>query len=160
MSASTTSHRNEGGGFGLPFSTEMWPFRQEWLDWARAAWVPGGRVQQQKDDHPARLSFVEAAASAFKGRCSFRHIKTWVSVQKPEFGGGYAYGFPHTHQPAHGLTLVHYLQPGDMPAPLIIGEHRVIPEPGLTVFMPNTLEHGVLKNNGTLDRIQLIATAL
>lgn len=100
------------------------------------------------------------AREAFAGKIGFRHVKTWVSIQRPEDGDGYTKGYPHVHYPLDAMTLVHYLQPGDNPAPLIIGEHRVIPEQGLTVFMMNSVEHGVLKNNGTTDRIQLIATAV
>lgn len=95
------------------------------------------------------------------------NIKTWVSVQVPEDGDGYAHGYPHTHEPADGVTLVHYLDPGDVPAALEIfsaESDRVIeiiePERGLTVFMANAVRHGVRKNRGTRDRVQLIATAL
>jgi len=93
------------------------------------------------------------------------YVKTYLSVQKPETGDGYAEQYPHTHEPPNGLTLVHYLQPGDKPAPLDIFDgdeviETIYPEPGLTVFIPNNVRHGARKNNGTTDRIQLIATAL
>lgn len=95
----------------------------------------------------------------------FSYVKTWVSVQLPEEGDGYASGYPHTHEPPHAWTLVHYLQPGDVPAPLDIFDagqivETIYPEPGLTVMFRNDVLHGARKNKGTTARVQLIATAI
>ena len=111
-------------------------------------------------------AFKERATQAFiDNNIPVKKVKTWVSIQVPKEGEGYDIGYPHIHYPLNATTLVHYLQPGDNPAPLhiIVDDEvveEVLPEQGLTVFMPNNLMHGVLKNNGTQDRIQLIATAL
>lgn len=125
-------------------------------------------MQQQypSDDCPERRSFARQAKRAFELReIPVRGLKTWVSIQKPCCDGGYADEYPHVHYPLDGVTLVHYLEPGDKPAPLHIFEgdevvEEIVPERGLTVFMPNALKHGVVNNHGTTDRIQLIATAL
>lgn len=153
--------------------TEHWEYRPEWLEWVRAAWIPDmGRVQQQYprgSSHVAeREAFADRATRAFLSKeIPVRWLKTWVSVQLPEAGDGWPHGYPHVHYPLDGTTLVHYLDPGDRPAPLVLfddeGLHEVdeiVPERGLTVFMSNALRHGVRKNHGTTDRVQLIATAL
>ena len=121
---------------------------------------------QQSGDDPSLRAFAEKASASFtRLNVPFSHIKTWVSVQVPVDGDGYDEGYPHFHYPLNGTTLVHYLDPGDKPAPLHIFEgddviEEIFPVRGLTVFMPNDLKHGVLKNHGTTDRIQMIATAL
>lgn len=151
---STTSYRSH------------WEYRPEWLEWALSVWVPGGRVQLQSADDPCRLAFLAQAARAFRSRgAPFHYVKTWVSVQLPEVGSGYADGYPHTHEPPHAMTLVHYLQPSNVPVPLDIfdGDEVVeshIPEPGLTIMFRNDVKHGARKNNGTIPRVQLIATAI
>jgi len=145
---------------------EIWPHREEWLDFVKRTWVDGGRVQQVKNQIDECLDFKNKAKSSYDSLgIDYKEIKTWVSVQVPKNGKGYDVGYPHIHYPLHGLTLVHYLDPGDKPAQLhIIKNDEVVeeiyPEKGLTVFMPNCLWHGVLKNNGTRDRVQMIATAI
>lgn len=149
---------------------EQWEFRPEWLEWVREVWLGGrGRVQQQYPDnpHPCRAEFALRAAVAFGDRgIPAREIKTWVSVQQPESGSDYADGYPHVHYPLDGVTLVHYLQASDRAAQLeILDDDDVVvevvnPERGMTVFMPNSLRHGVRRHHGSSDRIQLIATAL
>ena len=145
---------------------EHWPFRQSWLDYVTRTWQGKGRVEQIKDDSPESIEFKERAFKAFFNQgIDFRYVKAYVSIQVPKDGIGYDEGYPHIHYPLDAITLVHYLQPGDVPAPLHIFDgdtviEEVCPEPGLTVFMPNNLKHGVLKNNGTINRTQLIATAL
>lgn len=145
---------------------ERWEFRQDWLDYVLRVWNGQGRVNQRKEDSPERLSFCKRAWQAFEEQgYPVKQVKTWVSVQMPAEGEGYCDEYPHIHHPLDGLTLVHYLDPGDKPAPLHIIEdgavtEEVFPERGLTVFMPNDLMHGVLYNTGTKPRIQMIATAL
>ena len=149
---------------------EYWRLRPEWLRWVRQVWVEGkGRVQQQypaEPDHPDRVAFAERATDAFLARnIPVVNLKTWVSVQVPEDGDGYAHGYPHVHHPLDGVTLVHYLQVTDEPAMLDIFDGDLVvetirPAIGLTVFMPNSLRHGVRKQHGRGDRVQLIATAL
>jgi len=145
---------------------EHWKYNPDWLDYVKTAWEGRGRVELVKDNSEHRLAFMQAAKEAFtKLGFPLSYVKTYLSVQKPEVGEGYAEQYPHVHYPLDGMTLVHYLQPGDNPAPLDIFEggevvETIYPEPGLTVFMPHDLKHGVRKNNGTTDRIQLIATAV
>lgn len=146
---------------------EVWDCHPGWLDYVRQTWKPGlGRVQQQKDESPERLAFLNAARRSFEGLLfPVKQVKTWVSVQQPSQGEGYCDEYPHVHYPLDGLTLVHYLDPGDQPAPLHIldGDNvieEIVPYVGLTVFMPNDVLHGVLHNLGTTDRVQMIATAL
>jgi hypothetical protein len=149
---------------------EYWGFNPDWLDYVKRSWIPDlqgdGRVQQIKYDSKESQEFKERAAVAFSNYgLTFRTVKTYLSIQIPKQGAGYDDGYPHIHYPLNATTLVHYLQPGDVPAPLhIFDDEKVIeefyPEKGWTVFMANDLKHGVLKNNGTIDRIQLIATAL
>lgn len=145
---------------------ENWEFRQDWLDYVESSWRGLGRVELVNSDNVARLDFLKKATESFYNLgFPIDYVKTYLSIQEPENGSGYAEQYPHTHEPKDGLTLVHYLQPGDKPAPLDIFEggevvETIYPEPGLTVFMPNNLMHGVKKNNGSTNRIQLIATAL
>lgn len=145
---------------------EYWPCRYEWYDYVNRVWAGSGRVEQRKEDSPERLQFERRAREAFESlNFPVKTIKTWVSVQVPSQGDGYCDEYPHVHYPLDGMTLVHYLSPGNRPAPLHIivdGEvvEEIFPEPGLTVFMPNDLEHGVLHNRGTTNRVQMIATAL
>lgn len=149
---------------------EHWGFNPDWLEYVKRTWRThhdgNGRVQQIKVDTKESDEFKERAAQAFSGQgISFRTVKTYLSIQVPKEGEGYDIGYPHIHYPLTATTLVHYLQPGDLPAPLHIFDgdqvvEEIYPEQGMTVFMPNSLMHGVLKNNGTIDRIQLIATAL
>ena len=145
---------------------EHWEYNQHWLDYVNRTWIEGGRVQQIKEDSKESDEFRERAEKAFSQRnIPFKYVKTWISIQVPKKGEGYDIGYPHIHYPLTGTTLVHYLEPGDNPAPLhIIVDDKVVeevyPEAGLTVFMPNDLRHGVLKNNGTTNRVQMIATAL
>ena len=145
---------------------EHWAFNPDWLAYVKQSWKGNGRVEEIHHHSPVSLQFKERAERAFSEYgLTFSRVKTYISIQVPKDGTGYDDGYPHIHYPLDAITLVHYLQPGDVPAPLHIfdGEtviEEVYPEPGLTVFMPNDLKHGVLKNNGTINRIQLIATAL
>lgn len=145
---------------------ERWDFHPEWLEYIKRVWEGRGRVELKHDDSRERLAFMERSRTAFIARgIPARTVKTYVSVQCPEMGDGYAEQYPHTHHPAYATTLVHYLQPGDKPAPLDIFEgdqiiETIYPERGLTVFIPNNVLHGVRKNQGIERRIQFIATAL
>lgn len=145
---------------------EYWEFRQDWLDYARRMWKGNGRVEKITDDSPERLSFQSRAKQAFESRgIPCETTKTWVNVQVPNDRDGHAEGYPHTHWPQTAFTLVHYLYPGDKPAPLDVFEgneviETIYPETGLTVFMPNSLLHGVRNNRGKENRIAMIATAL
>jgi len=145
---------------------EMWEFRPEWLEYVKLTWNGKGRVNQRKEDSPQRLSFHNKAWESFEALgFPVKQVKTWVAIQMPSRGEGYCDEYPHVHYPLDGLTLVHYLEPGDKPAPLHIIEdgkvvEEIFPQRGLTVFMPNDLMHGVLHNYGEEPRIQMIATAL
>lgn len=149
---------------------ERWPFRQEWLDYVERSWQGRGRVELVSDESKERLAFQEEARQAFiRQGFNPKFVKTYLSVQEPEEGEGYASQYPHIHYPLDALTLIHYMQPGDKPAPLDVFDGvekpgnviaTIYPEKGLTVFMPHTTWHGARKNNGTTNRIQLIATAL
>lgn len=145
---------------------EYWEFRQDWLDYVKSVWKGTGRVERINEQTVESLAFRDRAIQAFNARnIPIQSVKTWVNVQVPCEGEGYDKGYPHTHEPKHATTLVHYLDPGDKPAPLDIfdgGEvvETIYPEQGLTVFMPNSLLHGVRKNQGTLNRYAMIATAI
>lgn len=155
-----------GAGKLAPLFTEYWTFDPSWLLYVKNTWKGLGRVEQIKTETKESLEFKERAKQAFLSRdIQFRLIKTYLSVQKPNIGSGYDEQYPHIHYPLDATTLVHYLQPGDIPAPLDIFDgdevvQTIIPERGLTVFIPNCVKHGVMKNQGKEDRIQLIATAL
>ena len=147
---------------------EYWDYHPEWLEYVKKTWEGRGRVEQIKVQTEESLSFREMARSAFiKKGIPCKHVKTYLSVQVPVEGEGYDEQYPHIHYPLNGTTLIHYLQPGDIPAPLDVLESEkgavvetIYPEEGLTVFMPHTIWHGARKNHGTQNRIQLIATAL
>lgn len=147
---------------------EYWDFHQEWLDYVNRTWEGRGRVEQIKAQTEESVAFRERAREAFESRCiPCGTVKTYLSIQIPAEGDGFESQYPHIHYPLDATTLIHYLQPGDKPAPLHVLESEdgalleiIIPEPGLTVFMPHTTWHGALKNNGIEDRIQMIATAL
>ena len=147
---------------------EDWGYNPAWLEYVLDAHPRNGRVSRTDDDHPARLEFKERARQAFDEKeISYSYIKTYVSIQSPSEGGGYDPGYPHQHSPLSGTSLIHYLQPGDVPAPLhVLDDEKgsvifeYFPERGMTVFMPHHLWHGVLKNHGKEDRIQIIASAI
>lgn len=150
-------------------ASEQWGDHPEWLGWVGEVWQENrGRVQQQypHDPHPCRAAFADRATLAFRQKgVPVRWLKTWVSVQLPEDGEGYADEYPHVHYPLDGTTLVHYLQTGAEPAVLDIFDgddviETVVPTVGLTVFMPNDLRHGVRKHHDPVNRVQVIATAL
>lgn len=155
LSVSTTS-----------LTKEQWGYDPAWLEYVKQAWSGTGRVELVKDDSSCRLEFLEAAEKAFtRNKIPYSYVKTYLSIQVPAEGEGYDEGFPHIHYPLHGTTLIHYLQPGDIPSPLHIFDgdevvEEIFPEPGLTVFVPHNIYHGVPKNKGTTDRIQLIASAV
>lgn len=145
---------------------EWWDFNPAWLEYVVSSHAGTGRVELVSDDSEARLAFKEAATQAFiRNGFTPKQVKTYLSIQCPEEGSGYAEGFPHIHYPLDGVTLIHYLQPGDNPAPLDIFEdgnviETIYPEAGKTVFMPHMTRHGVRKNNGTTNRVQFIASGL
>ena len=61
--------------------------------------------------------------------------------------------------------LIHFIEPGDKPAPLVIFDgdeivQTVYPEAGLTAFVPDGVSHGAMRNNGTTNRIALMSLAL
>ena len=145
---------------------EYWQFKQSWLDYVIRSWQGLGRVEEINQDTTESLEFRERAGIAFKAQgIEFNRVKAYLSTQIPKQGDGYDDQYPHVHAPDYATTIVHYLQPGDVPAPLdVFLDGKVIesitPEQGLTVFIPNNVWHGVRKNQGTTNRIQLIATAL
>lgn len=156
-----------------PLYREYWEFNQSWLDYINEKWIPAlDRVQKDKTNSPIITEFRDRSRQAFEDRgIPARVVWTYISIQIPKdsapksFKDGYDNQYPHTHAPTDATTLVHYLQPGDKPAPLDIFEdgevvETIYPERGLTVFMPNSVSHGVRLNRGTTNRIQLIATAI
>jgi len=151
-------------------SSSWAPALQTWeplglLAYVERVWTGAGRVERVEDDSPERKRFVERARRAFlEAGSPVARIRTWVNVQVPLAGTGYDPGYPHVHQDATALTLVHYIDPGDVPAPLdILDDGRVVatvtPEANLTVFIPNGVWHAVRRNNGTRNRVAMIATA-
>ena len=123
----------------------------------KEVWTEGGRVQQQTDEHPERIRFLQFAKDEFyRAGVEFDQVKTWVVLQKEEMGSGYIDGHPHTHEPPEGTTIVYYLTQG---APIVVEGTMIHPEPGLMVMFPNTTLHGVYKHKGE-DRLALIATAI
>lgn len=146
-------------------------YREFWeplglLDYVLRTWKGQGRVEQiNEDETPDHIRFRERAWRAFR-EVGFPicRLRTWVNVQIPREGPGYDPGYPHVHQNERALTLVHYIDPGDVPASLDIldGEkviETIVPEANLTVFIPNGILHAVRKNNGTRKRVAMIATA-
>lgn len=135
------------------------------LEYVERTWRGDGRVEKVDDDSPERKRFMERAWRAFvDAGFPIARLRTWVNVQIPRAGDGYDPGYPHVHQNDAALTLVHYIDPGDAPAPLdILDGERVVetihPEANLTVFIPNGVWHAVRKNNGTRNRVAMIATA-
>lgn len=135
------------------------------LAYVNCVWKGIGRVEKVDDDSPERRRFVERSHRAFiEIGFPVARIRTWVNVMPPVSGTGYDPGYPHVHQDDRALTLVHYIDPGDAPAPLDILDgdkvvETIIPEPNLTVFIPNGVWHAVHRNNGTRRRVAMIATA-
>ena len=147
--------------------TEEWGFDPAWLEYVKRFHPGGGRVMRVNDDEPERVAFEQRSAQAFTERnIPFSYIKTYVSIQKPQEGGGYDPGYPHQHSPLSGTTLVHYLDPSDVPTPLHIMDdeknviEEIIPKVGMTVYIPHHIWHGVPKHKGSTPRIQLIASAI
>lgn len=136
---------------------------KEWAAYVMRVWRGDGRVEEVKGDAPERIAFEKRAREALENRgIKVKRMRTWVNVMVPKTTIGYDDGYPHEHANTDGMTLVHYLEPGDKPAPLDIfdGDEitQIFPERGMTVFMPNGLRHGVHRNNGTTNRIAFLAT--
>lgn len=154
----------EGVSAPSPIRREFWE-QLGLLDYVARTWKGAGRVEIVSDDTPERQRFVERAHRAFtEAGFPVARIRTWVNVQVPRDGPGYDPGYPHVHQDNRALTLVHYIDPGDVPAALDIldGEvvvETVVPEENLTVFIPNGVWHAVRRNNGARNRVAMIATA-
>ncbi len=135
------------------------------LPYVERVWQGVGRVEKVSDDSPERKRFMDRAWQAFvEVGFPIKRIRTWVNVQVPLAGGGYDPGYPHVHADDKALTLVHYIDPGDRPAPLDILDgdtvlETIVPQANLTVFIPNGVWHAVHKNNGTRNRVAMIATA-
>ena len=147
--------------------TENWGIPpQSWIDYAKRTWTGKDRLEKIYDDASERLEFVELAHRAFEGQgFQVKSMRTWINIEVPVEGGGLSDGYPHTHKNSDGLMLIHFIEPGDKPAPLVIfdgGEivQTVYPEAGLTAFVPDGVSHGAMRNNGTTDRIALMALAL
>ena len=145
---------------------EHWEPNPVWLGYVLEHWKGIGRVEQVKDYDPIITAFQTKAHESFT-RLGFPvvQVKTYLSVQKPEDGEGYAEQYPHIHYPTDGITLVHYLQSSDKPVYLDFLEdgkviERLDPQPSMAVIFNNHEMHGAHKNTGTIDRVQLIATAL
>ena len=134
-------------------------------DYITRTWKGLGRVELVDDQSPERARFMDRARSAFiEAEYPIKRMRTWVNVQIPREGPGYDPGYPHVHQDERALTLVHYVDPGNVPAALDILEdgevvETIYPLPNLTVFIPNGVWHAVHKNNGTRNRLAMIATA-
>lgn len=143
---------------------EMWE-PLDLLGYVERVWKGIGRVEIVNDDSPERARFMARATQAFiEAGFPIARLRTWVNVQVPNPGPGYDPGYPHVHQDNRALTLVHYIDPADVPAPLDILDgdtvvETVTPEPNLTVFIPNGIWHAVRRNNGTRNRVAMIATA-
>ena len=155
-----------------PIIREYWEFNQSWLDYVKENWISDlSRVQKDKTGSKIIIEFIERATIAFKDRgIPTRVVKAYISIQVPKESAamavqeGYDDHYPHVHGQSNATTLIHYLQPGDNPAPLDIFENKevvetIYPEQGLTVFVPNDVWHGVRLNQGSTNRVQLIATA-
>lgn len=134
--------------------------------WTLRHWTGPGIVQKEGRDDPERRLLVRAATEAFR-RNGVRvgRVRTWLNIQKPDYSeGAYPDIYPHVHADTDGTTLVVYLDPGDVPAPLEIlvdGEivDTIYPESGRGVIIPNGVWHAVHKNRGTRDRVAAIVTA-
>lgn len=135
------------------------------LAYVNRVWRGAGRVERVEDDSPERRRFAHRATLAFvQSGFPIARLRTWVNVQIPREGAGYDPGYPHVHQDDTAMTLVHYIDPGDVDSPLdIIDDGQIVetitPEANMTVFIPNGIWHGVRKNNGTRNRVAMIATA-
>jgi hypothetical protein len=136
------------------------------LGYVLRVWQGRGRVENVKDDSPELARFKTRAHRAFvEAGFPVVSIRTWVNVMLPDPKPGWDVGYPHVHQVDTALTLIHYVDPGDVPAPLHILDDNdnvletITPEAGLTVFVPNGVRHGVLRNQGTRPRVAMIATA-
>lgn len=146
---------------------EKWRSKKAWLEYVLNFHPGKFRAEVTQDDEPARLDFLKRAQKAFDERGhEYTKILTFTSIQHYAEGEGYDIGYPHRHYPDEGMTMIHYLDPSDDPTPLHIfdkedGEviQEIVPEKGLTVFLPHTVWHGVPKHKGTTPRVQFIAMA-
>ena len=113
-----------------PIHREFWEFNQSWLNYVNDTWIPDySRVQKDKTNSPIITEFIERATKAFQGRgITTRLVKAYISIQEPKDSAafaiqdGYDDHYPHVHGQSDQTTLIHYLQPGDKPAPLDVFE--------------------------------------
>jgi hypothetical protein len=137
---------------------------QEWVDFANRSPVR---------ENESRLRVITGQLLSFESRVmqalterglSVRRIRTWINTQIPREGKGYDPGYPHVHNNGDATTVIHYILPGDVPAPLDVFDgdeiiQTIYPEPGLTVYMPDGIKHGAHRNNGTTNRTCLMVMA-
>jgi hypothetical protein len=139
---------------------EEWGANPDLLDYVKSS-HKGWRVIAVEDDNPHRIAFKERAEQWFDELGVVRRsVVTFLSIQPPERGDGYAEAYPHSHND----VIIYYLDPSDVPTPLHIFDEgkvvdEVVPYAGLSVYVPKQVLHGVPKHKGERDRIQIIAMA-
>lgn len=145
-----------------PLAREHWgPPPQHWIDFAVDNRVETGGILSRMT---GKFPEFEAAAREGLKRQGFpvKTVTMWINTHQPKKEVGYEKGYPHAHNNNDGLVLIHYLVPGDVPAPLdVLNDdgslaEQIFPEPGLTVYMPDHVKHGARINNGTTNRIAFI----
>jgi hypothetical protein len=139
---------------------EHWgPPPQSWIDYAVKNRVETGGILTKMTGKFPEFENVAKAALLRQG-FPVKTLTSWINTHQPTAGVGYEKGYPHAHKNNDGLVLIHYLLPGDVPAPLDVFEREggpieesIYPEPGLTLYMPDGVWHGARKNNGTTNRV-------
>lgn len=113
---------------------------------------------------PALDKFMMHAMNILGGLPGQGKFMVFAVITRPgQKAGGWARGYPHTHGYAH-YSLVHYLDPGDALAPLVVFDnntpHFLVPERGMTVVFEGHQNHGVLDSAGEHPRIALVLQSM
>jgi hypothetical protein len=79
-----------------------------------------GIVQKIQEASPQnRLWRQEATRLLIQAGLAPKRVRTWWNIQAPDFSDGpYPDIYPHKHAIEPGATVILYLYPGDVPAPL------------------------------------------
>jgi len=85
------------------------------------------------------------------------NLHAWVTITPPTSEpGNFEPGYPHDHL-AHTVALIHWLDPGDNPAPLIVEDAIVeIPWEHGTIVLDGMDTHAFMKNRGSRSRVALL----
>lgn len=135
----------------------------KWKELAVKEWNPAKHRLQNMTHTELRRQFIRYAESRLKHwNLPHKRIRAWVNIMPPTDREGWEETYPHAHDDGGSMSVILYLQADKDHPPLDIFDgdelvHTIRPEPGMAVYMPDGVMHGVRENNGKRARIALVA---